>query len=226
MEPMQDGRKVKLLICEDDKGLAEGLMIVASGEPWLEVVAPPCSSGPEIVDLAEKHAPDVVLMDVHIEGPMDGIEAARRVKEVSTESRVVILTNELTDALLIQAVGVGACGFLDKTVAMEDLMQTLRSAAEGDILIDQGRLAALVRKLGEEREARSEAEALKGVLSPREKEVLQLFAQGLSNPEVGRQLFISEHTVQSHVRNILAKLQVRSKLEAVALAARHGVVSL
>ena len=223
---MQTGQKVTLLICEDQKNLAEGLSVIAGAEPWLELVAPPCASGPEVIELAEEHTPDIVLMDVRLEGPMDGIEAARGVKDVSPLSKVVILTADLTDALLLEAVEVGACGFLDKTVAMEDLMQTLRSAAEGDILIDQGRLADLLRRMGDEREARREADLLMGALTTREKEVLQLLAQGLSNAEVARHLFISEHTVQSHVRNILAKLDVRSKLQAVALAARLGVVTV
>ena len=223
---MEKGQKVTLLMCEDDTRLADGILLIASAEPWLEVVAPPCGSGAHAVALAEEHRPDVMLMDVHLEGPMDGIEAARRVKEVSPLSKVVILTAELTDELLLQAVEVGACGFLDKTVAMEDLMQTLRSAAEGDILIDQGRLVGLLRALGEEREARREADQLMGALTTREKEILQLVAQGLSNSEVARHLFISEHTVQSHVRNILSKLEVRSKLQAVALAARLGVVTV
>jgi DNA-binding NarL/FixJ family response regulator len=156
----------------------------------------------------------------------NGIEATRRIKECSPATKVVIMTAHDDDAVLAEAVEAGASGFLGKDEAIGQVLGAVRAAAEGEVLIDPNTLARLLHRVAVQREERREVGELFGALTEREREILGQLAQGRRNEDIAATLFISPQTVQTHVRNVLGKLGVHSKLEAVALAVRHGQIEI
>ncbi len=217
---------ISLLICDDHKILTDALAMVVERDAGLRMVAPPVHTPEEAIDLCREHRPDVVLMDIVFKGPMDGIEATRRIKEDSPATKVVIMTAHDDERLLVEAVEAGASGFLGKGEAADEVLGAAKAAAEGEVLIDPFTLTRLLHQVAKERDARREAQALLDELTDREREVLQLLAEGMRNDDIAQKLFISPQTVQTHVRNILAKLGVHSKLEAVAFAVKHGAITV
>jgi DNA-binding NarL/FixJ family response regulator len=220
-------RHITLLICDDHKLLTDALAVVVGAEADMELVADPVDDPALAIDLVSAHRPDVVLMDVGFKGgSMNGFEATRRIKETSPSTNVVIMTASDDESALVKGVEAGAAGFLNKTEAVDEVLAAVRGAAEGEVLIDPALLAKALQHVARDREVRRQAEQLLGQLTERELEVLQLLAKGTRNDDIAEQLFISAQTVQTHVRNILAKLRVHSKLEAVSFAVRHGAVQV
>ena len=224
---MTTARTVSLLICDDHKILTDALATMVGLDEDLVLVAPPVHTADEAIDLATQHLPDVVLMDIVFKGGgMTGIEATRRIKEVSPATQVVVMTAHDEDRLLVEAVEAGASGFLSKDESAEEVLTSAKSAADGEVLIDPDTLTRLLAQVAREREAQRDALKLLGDLTEREREILGLLAQGMRNEDIATQLFISPQTVQTHVRNILGKLRVHSKLEAVSFAVKHGVIQV
>jgi DNA-binding NarL/FixJ family response regulator len=222
-----NGHPVSLLICDDHKILTDALATVVGLDPRLHMVAPPVHAPEEAIALATEQLPDVVLMDIVFKGEgMTGIEATRRIKEASPSTKVVIMTAHDDDRLLVEAVEAGASGFLSKDEAAEQVMGSIKAAAEGEVLIDPGTLTRLLAQVAREREEQSQAMTLLNDLTEREREILKLLSEGMRNEDIAKKLFISPQTVQTHVRNILGKLRVHSKLEAVAFAVRHGAIQV
>ena len=226
---MADGssRRITLLICDDHKLLTDSLAMVVEAEPDLDLVDQPVDDPAVAVELVRSHHPDVVLMDVGFKSSaMNGFDATRRIKEASPATNVIIMTASDDESALVAGVEAGAAGFLNKTEAVDDVLAAIRGAAEGEVLIDPALLARALQQVARDREVRRQAEQLLDQLTDRELEVLRLLAQGNRNEAIADQLFISQQTVQTHVRNILAKLRVHSKLEAVSFAVRHGAVQV
>ena len=219
-------RPVTLLICDDHRVLTDALAIVVGLDSGLELVAPPVQDPRSAIELCAELLPDVVLMDVDFKDEMSGIEATRRIKEISPATKVVIMTAHDDDRLLVDAVEAGASGFLSKDDAAQELLAAAKSAAEGEVLIDPQTLARLLPQVARERELKRDAMMLLEDLTEREREILGLLAHGMRNDAIAAQLYISPQTVQTHVRNILGKLRVHSKLEAVAFAVRHGAIAV
>jgi DNA-binding NarL/FixJ family response regulator len=219
---------VSLLICDDHKILTDALATVVGLDEGLRMVSPPVQTPAEAIAIAEEHLPDVVLMDIVFKGsdPMTGIEATRRIKEASPSTKVVIMTAHDEDRLLVEAVEAGASGFLSKDEAAEEVLSAAKSAADGEVLIDPATLTRLLAQVAREREETRDAMALLGDLTERENEILGLLAEGMRNDGIAQKLYISPQTVQTHVRNILGKLRVHSKLEAVAFAVKHGAIQV
>jgi DNA-binding NarL/FixJ family response regulator len=215
--------EIQLLICDDHRLLTDTLTSVVSHEPTVRLL-PPVHTSEEAVELVRQHKPDVVLMDIEFRGTMSGIEATRRIKQSSPATKVVVMTALEDERLLVDAVEAGASGFLHKTEGVDEFIGALKAAAAGEILIDRAALARLLPRVAREREARRDAQLLMDQLTDREREILGLLAKGLRNEDIAAKLFISPQTVQTHVRNLLGKLGVHSKLEAVAFAVRHGAV--
>jgi NarL family two-component system response regulator LiaR len=214
---------VSLLICDDHKVLTDALSMVVGLDPSLSLVAAPVHSPEEGVALAQEQLPDVVLMDIVFKGSaMTGIEATRRIKEGSPSTKVVIMTAHDDDRLMVEAVEAGASGFLSKDLPADEILNATKAAAEGEVLIDPVTLTRLLAQVAREREEQRDAMALLGDLTDRERQILQLLAQGKRNDDIAAELYISPQTVQTHVRSILGKLRVHSKLEAVAFAVKHG----
>jgi DNA-binding NarL/FixJ family response regulator len=221
---MADG--FTLLICDDHRVLTDALALVVGNDSVLRLVAPPSHDPQEAIDIAGRLHPDVVLMDVHFKGTMSGIDATRRIKEVSPETKVVIMTAHDDDQLLVEAVEAGASGFLGKREAVDEVLSAAKAAAEGEVLIDSGTLTRILRQVALDREAQREVTERVALLTGREREILQLLAEGCRNEDIAEKLSISPMTVQTHIRNLLPKLGVHSKLEAVALAVRIGIVKV
>jgi two-component system, NarL family, response regulator LiaR len=220
-----DGR-VTLLICDDHKILTDALTMVVGLDDTLQMVAPAVHDPETAIALCTEHLPDVVLMDIVFKGGMSGIEATRRIKEVSPSTKVVIMTAHDEDRLLVEAVEAGASGFLGKDEAADELLAAAKAADEGEVLIDPATLTRLLAQVARERAAERDAQMLLDDLTEREREILQLLAQGMRNDGIAAKLYISPQTVQTHVRNILGKLRVHSKLEAVAFAVKYGAITV
>ena len=214
---------VSLLICDDHKVLTDALSVVVGVDSSLTLVAPPVHRPEEGVVLASEQLPDVVLMDIMFKGSeMTGIEATRRIKERSPSTKVIVMTAHDEDRLMVEAVEAGASGFLSKDLPADEILSAAKAAADGEVLIDPATLTRLLAQVARQREEQRDAMALLGDLTERERQILQLLAEGKRNDDIAAELFISPQTVQTHVRNILGKLRVHSKLEAVAFAVKHG----
>ena len=219
-------RTVSILICDDHKILTDALAMVVDLDRSLTMIASPVHDPESAVKICAEQLPDVVLMDIVFKGKMSGIEATRRIKEVSPSTKVVIMTAHDDERLLVDAVEAGASGFLGKDEAANEVLAAAKAAADGEVLIDPATLTRLLAQVAREREAQRDALNLLSDLTEREREILQLLAEGMRNDDIAAKLFISPQTVQTHVRNILGKLRVHSKLEAVAFAVKHGAITV
>jgi DNA-binding NarL/FixJ family response regulator len=218
---------VSLLICDDHKVLTDALSVVVGVDESLRLVAPPVHTPEEGVVHASEQLPDVVLMDIMFKGSeMTGIEATRRIKERSPATKVIVMTAHDEDRLMVEAVEAGASGFLSKDLPADEILGATKAAADGEVLIDPATLTRLLAQVAREREEQRDAMALLDDLTERERQILQLLAQGKRNDDIAAELYISPQTVQTHVRNILGKLRVHSKLEAVAFAVKHGAIQV
>lgn len=220
------GSRISLLVCDDHRMLTDALAVAVGLDPDLRMVADPVHDGEAAVAVCEERKPDVVLMDVQLEGAISGLEATRRIKRVSPGTRVVILTGSVArEEILLEAVDAGASGVLDKVDAMQDVLGVVKMASEREVLVSQEELRRLLGSL-ERRHAHREAALGVEPLTQREREVLELIARGLPNDQIASRLFVSVRTVRNHVQNILRKLGVHSKLQAAAFAVKNGLVSV
>ncbi|MBC6465903.1 response regulator [Actinomadura alba] len=202
---------ISVLLVDDHPVVREGLRGMLSDEPGLQVVAEAAGAA-EAVAAVRKHAPDVVLMDLRMPGA-DGVEATARVLAQRPGTRVVVLTTYETDADILRAVEAGAAGYLLKDATRQDLAQAIRAAARGETVLAPSVAAKLVSRM------RSPVD-----LSPREVEVLSLVARGRTNAEIGRELFISEATVKTHLLRTFGKLSVSDRTAAVTTALERGIL--
>ncbi len=222
---MSDARlqPIQVLIVEDHRMVAEGLAVLLNAEPDIRVQATAASMA-EAIRLAEGGRPDVILMDFRLPDG-SGADAAVAIRKQRPRIPVLFLSGEDSEQTLLAAVQAGGCGFLPKSRAASEVAAAVRRAADGEMLIPADRLATLLARVQERARQEAERVRLLGELTPREKEILGLMAQGLDNRAIADHLVISFTTVRGHVQNILEKLDAHSKLEAVALAARHGLVA-
>ena len=203
---------VRVLLVDDHTVVREGLRAILEAEPDLCVIGT-CGTGVEAVRQAASLRPDVVLMDLRLP-EMDGVEATRQIVAAGTAA-VLVLTTYDNDADIVRALAAGATGYLLKDSSRTDLTRGVRDAARGETV-----LAPLVATRLAAR-ARGPAHP---ELTRREVEVLRYVAEGLSNPDIGRQLFISEATVKSHLTRIFEKLEVADRTAAVTVAIAKGIL--
>ena len=214
----QPAAVIRVLVVDDHEMFSEALGLLLGRQPDIRLVGSARHADEAMEMLGE--APDVVLMDLDMPGT-NGIEATRRIREVIPEVKIVLLTAVQSPEIIAEALAAGACGYVPKTRAVEELMDVVRRAAAGEIVMPERDLAAVVEQLRGPRISPGEA-ALRR-LTPRETEILQGLAAGETASEIAASLGISALTVQSHVKSVLAKLGVHSKIEAVTLAWRHGL---
>lgn len=199
--------------------------MVLESEEGIEVVGE-ASDGDEAVAAAEELVPDVVLMDVRMP-KRSGIEATRAIADVQPTARILMLTVSDEEDDLYDAIKAGAAGYLLKEISIEEVAGAIRQVVDGQSLISPSMASKL---LAEFTSLARKADAKQAVLSPklttRELEVLKLVAQGMSNKEIAVELYISENTVKNHVRNILEKLHLHSRMEAVVYAVREKILEL
>ncbi len=214
---------VRLLLVDDHRTLREGLRL--SMEEAGFVVAGEAGDGEEAVRLAEALRPDVVLMDVRMP-VLDGIEATRRITadSATTGVRVLILTTFDLDEYVFEALRAGASGFLTKDVEPEELREAVRTVAAGHALLAPSVTRRLIEEFSRQPVSDAPPPTVLGSLTARELEVLKLIARGLTNAEIAAELFVSDATVKTHVAHLLAKLQLRDRVQAVVLAYESGLV--
>jgi DNA-binding NarL/FixJ family response regulator len=215
---------VRVLIADDQALFRRGLYVVLGTEENIEVVAE-AEDGEQAIAKAEEMAPDVVLMDVRMPR-VNGIEAARRIREVLPSTKILMLTVSDEEDDLYEAIKAGANGYLLKEISVEEVATAIRSVVQGQSLISPSMASKLLNEFNSlARQAAEKKEQLPApVLTARELEVLKLVARGMSNRDVADQLYISENTVKNHVRNILEKLHLHSRMEAVMYAVRKRLL--
>lgn len=212
-----------VLLADDQELVRTGFRVVLEAEPDLEVVGE-AENGERAVELARRFWPDVVVMDIRMP-VLDGIAATRRIRENATDGpRVLVLTTFDLDEHVYEALRAGASGFLLKDVRAAQLVDAVRAVSAGDALIAPSITKRLVAEFAA-RPAKPERPPELDELTPRELEVFQLVAEGLSNAEIAGKLFVGEATVKTHVTRILMKLRLRDRVQAVVLAYESGLVS-
>ncbi len=214
---------IRVLIADDQALFRRGLFVVLAGEERIKVVAE-ADNGEDAVARAEQLAPDVVLMDVRMPR-LSGIEAARQVRDLVPTTKILMLTVSDEEDDLYEAIKAGANGYLLKEISVEEVAEAIRAVVQGQSLISPSMASKLLNEFNAlARRAAQQEQVSAPVLTARELEVLKLVARGLSNREVAEGLFISENTVKNHVRNILEKLHLHSRMEAVMYAVRKRLL--
>ena len=218
-------RPVRVLIADDHAIFRRGLKTVLGYEAHIELVGE-AGDGEEVLRLAEETVPDVILMDVRMP-KRSGIEATKVLRDSVPTARIVMLTVSDEDSDLYEAVRAGAVGYLLKEVAIDEIAESVRAVAQGQSLIS-GLMAAKLLTEFNNLLARSESQPKMAAprLTDRELQILRYVAEGKSNKEIGDELFISENTVKNHVRNILEKLHLHSRMEAVMYAVRENLIEI
>ncbi|RZI83385.1 MAG: response regulator transcription factor [Microbacterium sp.] len=220
---MGESAAVRVVVVDDQELFRRGLTMLLGVETDIEVVGE-AGDGVTAVDLVVDTMPDIVLLDVRMP-KRSGLEACMRIKEQAPSARIIMLTVSDEEGDLYEAVKNGASGYLLKDSSIEEVSQAIRVVAEGQSLISPSMAAKLIDEFKEiSRTDREVGGAPR--LTDRELEVLRLVATGLNNREVAKQLFISENTVKNHVRNILDKLQLHSRMEAVMYAVREKLLDI
>jgi DNA-binding NarL/FixJ family response regulator len=214
---------VRVLVVDDQELFRRGLIMLLGSDSDIEVVGE-AADGITATDLAVKTAPDVILLDVRMPR-RTGVEACRAIKEAVPSAKIIMLTVSDEEADLYESVKNGASGYLLKDSSIEEVAQAVRVVNEGQSLISPSMAVKLIDEFKQmSKPEREQGPALR--LTERELEVLRLVAKGLNNREVAKELFISENTVKNHVRNILEKLQLHSRMEAVMYAMREKLLDL
>ena len=203
--------EITCLIVDDHEVVREGLRLSLSRTSHIRVVGE-AADGEQAIELAERRRPDVVLMDVRMPG-MDGLEATRVLCERWPDSAVLIFTAYSERSLLARGLESGAKGYVLKEAPRETLVRAIEKVAAGEAYVDRALMPSFVP--AKERDE---------LLTAREREILQLLADGMSNAEVAERLVISAETVKSHVRHILAKLEADTRTQAVAIALREAII--
>lgn len=213
---------IKVLLTDDQAMLRAGFKMLIDNQDDLEVVGE-AENGAEAVALVKELQPDVVLMDVQMPD-MDGIAATTAiVNDKTTTAKVLILTTFQRDDYLFDALRAGASGFLLKTAPPEDLVDAVRVVADGHSLLDPAVTGQVISRFATAGPGVARSERL-DTLTEREREVLEQVAKGLSNAEIAAALIVGEATVKTHVSNLLSKLGLRDRVQAVVFAYEHGLV--
>jgi DNA-binding NarL/FixJ family response regulator len=212
--------RLRVVIADDQPLMRAGFKAVLEATGSIEVVAE-AGTGEEAVAAAEAHAPDVVLMDIRMPG-MDGIEATRRLPR----QRVLILTTFGLDEYIVEALRAGASGFLLKDAPTREVVDAVRAVAAGDAVLAPSVTRQLLDQVGRRLPAAVSREGDRlGDLTEREGQVLRMLAVGLSNAEIAEALVVSEPTVKTHVSNLLGKLGLRDRVQAVIYAYETGLIA-
>ena len=204
---------IRILLVDDHPVVRHGLRGMLETEPDLAVVGEAGSAAAGL-DLAVAETPDIVLMDLRMPGG-DGVEATGQILARLPQARVVVLTTYESDRDILRAIEVGACGYLLKDASAAELAEAVRAAARGETVLAPSVASTLVRK---------ERSPTPPALSARETQVLRLVARGLTNADIGRELYISEATVKTHLLRVFSKLDVADRTAAVTTAMRHGLL--
>ena len=226
-ESARSPEPIRAMIVDDHALFRRGLEMVLEEEADIEIVGQ-ASDGSEAVEKAGESLPDVVLMDIRMPRS-SGIEACRAMKEVAPSAKIVMLTISDEEEDLFEAIRAGASGYLLKDLPLDEVAETVRAVHGGQSLINPSMAGKLLSEFAT-LARRDTGERVQQVPAPRlterEMQVLKLVARGMNNRDIAKELFISENTVKNHVRNILEKLQIHSRMEAVMVAVREKLIEL
>jgi DNA-binding NarL/FixJ family response regulator len=214
---------IRLLVVDDEQLVRSGLRMILESAAGIQVVAE-AADGAKAVEQVRLHRPDAVLMDIRMPG-MDGLAATREITTLADPPKVIVLTTFELDEYVHAALANGAVGFLLKDTPPQDLIQAVRTVADGNAML----APTVTRRLIAEFAARGGTQAVAArkrleALTGREREVVVAVAQGLSNAEIGKRLFMSEATVKAHVSRVLAKLGMSNRVQAAILAHDAGLL--
>jgi two-component system NarL family response regulator len=219
------GETIRVVIADDHALFRRGLEMVLEVEDDIEVVAQ-ANNGKEAVEAAEKHMPDLVLMDVRMPSH-SGIDATKTIKAHAPHIKILMLTISDEEGDLYEAIKAGASGYLLKEISIEEVADAIRKVHAGQSLISPSMASKLLTEFASMARKDDEKQQMPAPrLTDREMEVLTLVAQGLNNRDIAKNLFISENTVKNHVRNILEKLHLHSRMEAVVYAVREKLLEI
>ena len=216
---------VRVLIVDDHALFRRGLQMVLEGETDIDVVGE-AGDGQEAIERAESTTPDVVLMDVRMP-KRSGIEATRTIKDTLPSTKILMLTISDEEADLYEAIKAGASGYLLKEISIEEVADAVRAVHAGQSLISPSMASKLLNEFATMVKRVDEKQQLPTPrLTDREMEVLKLVAKGFNNRDIAKELYISENTVKNHIRNILEKLHLHSRMEAVVYAVREKLLEI
>jgi len=207
-----------LVLVDDHRVVRRGLRSFLEAFPDITVVGE-ASSGEEVLEKVESWLPDVVIMDLLMPGGIDGIEATRRVRSITPHTQVVVLTAYTDDARVMAALRAGAIGYVRKDAEPEVLLAAVRAAARGQSMLDPALAGSVLQEIVSSAEIKED-------LTEREMDVLRLLAHGCTNREIAEELVVGAETVKTHVGNILAKLHLAHRTQAVVHAFKQGLISL
>jgi DNA-binding NarL/FixJ family response regulator len=219
------GEPIRVLIVDDHALFRRGLLMVLRQEADMEVVGE-AEDGDDAVQKAQELMPDVVLMDVRMP-KRSGIEATREIRELLPHVKILMLTISDEEADLYEAIKAGASGYLLKEISIEEVAEAIRSVHSGESQLSPSMASKLLTEFAAmSRRADEQQQLVAPRLTEREMDVLRLVAKGLNNRDIGQELLISENTVKNHIRNILEKLHLRSRMEAVVYAVREKLLEI
>jgi DNA-binding NarL/FixJ family response regulator len=211
-----------VLVVDDHRTFAEALGVVFGLEKDFRVEL--AANGLEAVAAAERHHPDVVLMDLEMPG-MGGVEAIRKVRSASPETHVLVLSGHDDDLLRAEAVEAGAVGFVSKFTPLDDLPDVIRRVGQGEGAINRHEADRLARLLHRRRSQQATERQRANRLTPRQTEILQMMADGVTDLDIAQKLNLSHYTLRTHMQNILTRLSVHTKVQALAMAIRQGKIA-
>jgi len=212
--------RIKVLVADDHTILREGLRLLLEAQPDIEIVGEACD-GREAIEETCKRRPNVVLMDLGMP-EISGLEATSQIKQACPEVQVLILTMHEGDQYFFQALQAGASGYMLKGASSADLIAAVRATSRGEVYLHPSVAKHLLSDYLQR--SRAEEDSSSGGLSPREREVLKLVAEGHTNAEIAKQLFLSPSTVQTHRANLMQKLNLENRADLVQYARRHGLL--
>ena len=213
---------LRIIVADDQATVREGLVVLLGGLPDIEVLAA-AADGEQALALVAEHQPDAILLDLHMP-VLDGIETTRRLVVDHPQVAIVVLTTYLDDASVLDALRAGARSYLTKDADRKDIANALHAASDGLAVLDPRVRATLMNAAAPQPSASAaEAVALPDGLTQREAEILGLIARGLTNPEISARLFLSSHTIKTHINRIFAKTGSRDRAAAIGYAQSHGL---
>jgi DNA-binding NarL/FixJ family response regulator len=224
MNSLAGGQKLRIVIADDQASVREGLVLLLGALPDIEVVGA-AANGEQAIALVADHHPDAILLDLHMP-VLDGIDATRRLSAEHPDVAVVVLTTFVDDTSVLDALRAGARSYLTKDADRAEIAGALHAAASGLAVFDARAKAALLAATSTHRGGepeRAPTAAPPDGLTEREAEILSLIAQGLTNPEIAARLFLSNHTVKTHISRIFAKTGSRDRAAAIGYAHRHNI---
>ncbi|HEV2239726.1 MAG TPA: response regulator transcription factor [Streptosporangiaceae bacterium] len=221
MTSQQAGAPLRIVIADDQASVREGLVLLLDGLPGIEVVGA-AADGEQALRLVAEHKPDAILLDLHMP-VLDGIGATRRLAAEHPDVAVVVLTTYADDSSVLEALHAGARSYLTKDADHADIAQALRAAAGGLTVFDPRVHATLLAATAAPSKPAPAPVPAPDDLTPREAEILGLIARGLTNPEIAAQLFLSNHTIKTHISRIFAKTGSRDRAAAIGYAHRHNI---